>query len=145
MNDRNNGTNTETRNPDGTFAPGNPGRPAGARHKVTRAVEVLLDGQAEALTQKAVDMALEGDTTALRICIERIAPARKDAHVAFDLPGMESAKDAAQAASAVLKAVSEGNLTPVEGASVMALVDSYRRTLEVSELESRITALEATK
>lgn len=142
MTDRNNGMTTEGRNPDGTFARGNPGRPSGARHKTTMAVLELLDGQAEKLTQKAVDLALEGDTTAIRLCMERIAPPRKDTPVSFDLPSMDTARDAAKAASAVLTAVSEGHVTPLEGATVMALVDSYRRTLEVSELEHRITALE---
>ena len=144
-NDRNSGANTEGRNPDGTFAPGNPGKQRGARHKATRAVEDLLDGQAEGLTQKAVDLALEGDTTALRLCLERIAPARKDTPVNFDLPPMKSAQDASQAAQAVLQAVSEGQLTPLEGASVMALVEGYRKALETTELEQRITALEAAK
>lgn len=90
-------------------------------------------------------MALEGDTTALRLCIERIAPTRKDAPVRFDLPAMQSAQDAAQGAQAVLKAVSEGELTPTEGTQVMALVDSYRRTLETTEFEKRLQALEDRK
>ena len=52
---------------------GNPsGRPQGSRNKATLALESLLDGQAEVLTQKAVDMALEGDMQALRLCLERI-------------------------------------------------------------------------
>ena len=55
---------------------------------------------------------------------------------------MTTAHDAAQAAGAVLQAVSEGDLTPTEGAQVMGLVDSYRRTLEVTELEARMAALE---
>lgn len=133
------------RNPDGTFGPGNPGRPAGARHKVSRAIEELLEGEAEGLTRKAVEMALEGDTTALRLCLERVAPPRKDSPVQFDLPAMETAQDAAQAAQAVLVAVSNGDLTPVEAASVMALIESYRKTLETSELEARISALEKAK
>lgn len=127
----------------GKFAPGNPGRPKGARHKATRAIEGLLEGEAEGLTRKAVDMALDGDTTALRLCLERIAPPRKDTPVNFKLPSMESSKDAARAAQAILQAVSDGDLTPLEGASVMALVESYRKTLETTELESRIAALEA--
>lgn len=129
----------------GRFAPGNPGRPKGARHKATRAIEELLNGEAEGLTRKAVELALDGDTTALRLCLERIAPARKDAPVNFALPPMQSAKDASEAAQAVLQAVSDGQLTPLEGASVMALVEAYRKTLETTELESRITALEAAK
>jgi hypothetical protein len=106
-------------------------------------VEALLDGQAEALTQKAVDLALQGDGPALRLCLERLAPARKDSPVRFDLPPMKTANDASEAAQAVLRAVSEGDLTPLEAASVMGLVDGFRRTLELTEIEARIAALEA--
>jgi hypothetical protein len=126
----------------GRFAAGNTGRPAGARNRTTMAVLELLEGQAEALTQRAVDLALAGDTTALRLCLERVAPPRKDAPVEFALPQMKTARDAAEAAGAVLQAVSEGDLTPAEGAQVMGLVDSFRRTLEVTELEARVAALE---
>ena len=41
-------------------------------------MEALLDGEAEAITRVAVDKAKEGDTTALRLCLERILPPRKD-------------------------------------------------------------------
>jgi len=140
---RNNETKTYT-GKNGKFAPGNPGRPRGARHKTTLAVEDLLDGEAVGLTRKAVEMALGGDTAALRLCLERIAPPRKDVPVRFDLPVMESAEDASEAAQAVLRSVAEGHLTPVEGASVMALVEGYRKALETTELERRIAALEAT-
>lgn len=145
QNDRNNGTTTEGRNADGTFAPGNPGRPRGARHKVTEAVQALLDGQTEALTQKAIDRALEGDVTALRLCLDRIAPTRKDASVSFDLPDIETMDDAANAARAILRAVADGEVTPLEAASVMAVVEQFRRTLETTEIERRITALETSK
>lgn len=126
----------------GRFGPGNPGKPRGARHKATQAALALLDGEAGALTRKAVDMALEGDTTALRLCLERIAPPRRDAPVQFTLPRMETARDAAKAAGAVLEAVAAGELTPTEGAHLMALVETYRRTLETTELEARVAALE---
>lgn len=130
------------RNSDGTFGPGNPGKPRGARHKATQAALALLDGEADALTRKAVEMALAGDTAALRLCLERIAPPRRDAPVQFALPKMESAQDAAKAAAAVLDAVAAGDLTPTEGAHIMGLVETYRRTLETSELETRVAALE---
>lgn len=126
----------------GKFAPGNPGRPKGARNKTTLQVEALLEGKAEALTQAAINKALEGDTVALRLCMDRIAPARKDAPVSFGLPPMANAADAAQAAQAVLAAVAGGEVTPSEGAAVMGLIETYRKTLETTELESRIAALE---
>lgn len=130
------------RNSDGTFAAGNPGKPRGTRHKVTRAVLDLLDGEAEALTRQAVQMALGGDATALRLCLERIAPPRKDAPVQFELPPMTGAEDAATAAAAVLQAVAVGDLTPTEGAHIMALIEAYRRTIEATELERRLRELE---
>ena len=135
-------TRKSGRNSDGTFAAGNPGKPKGTRHKATRAALALLDGEAEALTRQAVTMALEGDTTALRLCLERIAPPRRDAPVTFDLPRMDTACDAAKAAGGVLEAVALGELTPIEGAHVMSLIETYRRTLETSELECRVAALE---
>lgn len=94
------------------------------------------------LTRQAVTMALDGDATALRLCLERIAPPRKDVAVTFDLPRMATARDAAMAAGAVISAVADGGLTPTEGALVMGLVETYRRTLETSELEARVAALE---
>jgi hypothetical protein len=139
--DRKNGDKT-ARDAYGRFAKGNPGRPRGARHKATQAVLALLDGEAEALTRQAVKLALDGETTALRLCLERIAPPRRDAPVRFELPRMETARDAAKAAGAVLEAVASGDLTPTEGTHVMALVEGFRRTLETSEIEGRVAALE---
>ena len=138
-------TRKSGRNTDGTFGPGNSGKPQGARHKATQAALALLDGEAEALTRQAVTMALGGDATALRLCLERIVPPRKDLAVTFDLPRMETARDAAKAAGAVLGAVAHGDLTPTEGAHIMALVEGFRRTLETTELEARLAALEAVR
>ncbi|MDG1970112.1 MAG: hypothetical protein P8I56_03900 [Paracoccaceae bacterium] len=141
LTDRENGNSTG-RSASGRFTAGNPGRPPGTRHKATQAALTLLEGEAEALSRKAVELAIEGDTTALRLCLERIAPPRKDTPVQFDLPPMQSAADAASVAGAVLDTVAQGNLTPTEGAHVMGLVEGFRRTLETTELEARIIALE---
>ena len=130
------------RNTAGKFTLGNSGRPKGARNKKTLAIESLLEGQAEALTQTAISKALEGDGLALRLCIERIAPAPKDKTVSFRLPAMKDAMHASRAAGSVLTAVSKGELTPIEGSHVMGLIDSYRRTLELTEIENRLKVLE---
>src|SRR6056300_53323 len=130
------------RNTAGQFSTGNSGRPRGSRNKATLAIKCLLEGQAEALTQTAVTKALDGDIVALRLCLERIAPAPKDQPVSFSLPKMHNAMDASEAAGSVLTAVSEGELTPIEATRVMGLIDSYRRTLELTEIEQRLHALE---
>ena len=97
------------RNTVGKFTSENSGRPKGARNKKTLAIESLLEGQAEALTQTAISKALDGDSMALRLCMERIAPAPKDKAVSFSLPKMNNAADALEAAGSVLYAVSEGD------------------------------------
>jgi len=74
----------------------------------------------------------------LRLCLERIPPARKDAPVSFDLPKITTADDAAKASASVLSAAADGETTPIEGASVMGLIETYRRTLETTEFEARI-------
>ena len=131
------------RNTAGQFASGNTGRPKGSRNKTTITIESLLQGQADALTQTAATKALEGDSLALKLCMERIATALKDQPVSFSLPIMKNALDASEAAGSVLTAVSEGELTPIEATRVMGLIDSYRRTLELTDIETRIAALEA--
>ena len=122
---------------------GNPkGKPRGARNRATLAIESLFEGEAEALTRKAIEKALEGDMVALRLCLERVAPAKKDAPVTFALPTMETTADAAKAAGAILVAVAAGDLTPGEGTAIAGLVETYRRTLETQEIEARVSALE---
>ena len=130
------------RNTAGQFSVGNSGRPKGSRNKATLAIENLLQGQTEALTQTVVAKALEGDGVALRLCMERIAPAPKDKPVTFNLPKLKNALGASQAAESVLSAVSDGDLTPIEASRVMTLIDSYRRILELTEIEERIKVLE---
>jgi hypothetical protein len=130
------------RNTDGKFSNGNVGRPKGSRNKATVAIEGLLEGQAEALTQTAISKALGGDSIALRLCMDRIAPPMKDKPIVFALPQMLDAMDASKAAGSVLSAVSDGTITPIEGTRVMGLIDSYRRTLELTEIEQRLQVLE---
>jgi hypothetical protein len=63
---------------------GNPlGRPKGVRNRATVAAEALLEGEAEALTRKAIELALAGDPTALRLCLERISAAPQGSTVAL--------------------------------------------------------------
>jgi len=131
------------RNTDGKFGPGNPGRPIGSRHKTTLAVESLLGGEAERLTRKVIELALAGDTTALRLCMDRIAPVPKSRPVKFDIPMVRAAADLPPALTALMQAAGSGNLTPDEAASVAGLLELQRRAIETAEIEARLSALEA--
>jgi hypothetical protein len=122
---------------------GNPnGRPKGSRNRTTLALESLLDGQAQALTQKAIDLALAGDLTALRICLDRILPIRKDRAIEIVLPAIATIADAPKAIGAITAAVARGEITATEAADVSRLVETYVRAIEASDLDKRLKAIE---
>jgi len=122
---------------------GNPnGRPAGSRNKATLAIEGLFEGEAETLARKVVELAKLGDLQALRLCMDRLAPPRKDNPVAFDLPEMKSVSDAVLAMGALVKAVAEGDLTPTEAAELTRMVQAFAKIIESAEFEDRIQKLE---
>jgi hypothetical protein len=124
------------------FAPGNPGRPKGARHRATIAAEALLDGEADKLTRKAIDLALEGDTVALRLCLERLVPPRKERPISVDLPVIEDAKDHPGVIASIFAAVAAGDITPGEAQSLAAVLEQHRRSIEIADVITRLDALE---
>ena len=107
---------------------GNPaGKPKGVRNRATLAAEALLEGEARALTRKAIELGLAGDTAALRLCMERIIPPRKDRAVRLALPPVASVQDAREAVNVVLAAVAEGGITLAEASAALDLVEAARR------------------
>mgnify|MGYP001188340683 CR=1 FL=1 len=130
------------RNTDGTFSSGNAGRPKGTRNLKTVAIESLLEGQAEALTQTAISKALEGDSVALRLCMDRIMPAPKDRRIKVQLPSISSPHELLKAASDVMISVQSGELTPLEGEKVMVLLERCQKLFVSVDLVGRIEALE---
>jgi len=121
---------------------GNPaGKPKGTLHKATQAAMVLLEGEAEALTRKAVEMALDGDTTALKLCLDRIFPAPKPAAqcVRLDMPPPENLADTARA---FVTAAANGELPPDIAAQLVSAVASVARVEEMEQVKQRLEALE---
>jgi len=98
---------------------GNPaGRPRGARNRATLLMQNLLADDAEAIGRKAIEMAKAGDLTAIRLCMDRLAPARKDEPVAFELPPIEKPADCVAATASIVAAVAAGELTPTQAAEL---------------------------
>ncbi len=122
---------------------GNPaGRPRGCRDHVNRAARLLLAGEGEALTRKAVELALAGDAAALRLCLERILGPCRERAVEFTMPPIRGAADLAPAMAAVALAAAQGAVTPREAMQLGQVVEAYVRAVEASEFERRLTALE---
>ncbi|MBF0561464.1 MAG: hypothetical protein HQL37_05460 [Alphaproteobacteria bacterium] len=122
---------------------GNPrGKAKGTRHRATVLAEKLMATDTEAVTRAVIDAATGGDMVTARLVLERVCPVRKGRPVSIGLPSLQTAGDVLTALGAVVAAVSEGELTPDEGATIAGLLEMKRRAIETVELDARIAALE---
>jgi hypothetical protein len=122
---------------------GNPaGRPRGSRNRTALLMENLLSYEAEAIGRKAVEMAIKGDMAAIRLCMDRLAPARKEEPIAFELPPLEKPADSVAAAATLVAAVAEGELTPSEAAQLAKVIEVYVRAIETKIFDERLASLE---
>ena len=126
---------------------GNPaGRPPGLRNRAAAAIaaaEAMLDGEAEAVIRKLLDLALGGDRAALRLCADRILPPRRDRPVQFDAPPSRDAGGIAAAMEALSAAAAAGILSPAEAADIARVHEIHLRAVAVAALERRVAVLEA--
>lgn len=131
---------------DGRFRPGQSGNPAGKprglRNRATLALEAILDGEGELITRKAIELAKGGDAQALRMCLDRLMPSRKDRPVTFDLPEIATTADLPRATNALLQAVASGDLTPSEAADIGKAVNAHVRAIEAADLHQRLLRIE---
>lgn len=122
---------------------GNPaGKPKGTRNRATILAEQFLDGEAETMVRIAVEWAKKGNMTALRLCLDRIVPPRRDRPVRFAMPALKSTEDAAKAVGAITAAVARGELTPSEAGELSRVIEAYVKATETSEIERRLKILE---
>lgn len=122
---------------------GNPaGKPKGCRARATIIAEQLIDEEGEAVVRSVIDAAKGGDMTAARIVVERLIPPRKDRPISFSAPQISDAASVTEAMGKLLASVAEGEITPMEAASVGKLVEAYVKSLETRDLEERIAILE---
>jgi len=144
------GTMNEDRTPDQTegkqgnrFQPGQSGNPAG------RPKGSGLSGQARALIAEGVpaiiakmqEQALAGDVAAARLLLERAVSAIKagEESVTVDL----GSGTLTERGEAVIRAVSEGELTPSQGAALMSGLAALVSLTEADDIKRRLAELEA--
>jgi len=122
---------------------GNPaGKPPGARARVTRLAEKLMADDAEAVVKAVVAAAKEGDMTAARLVLDRIAPPCRGRPVRLDLPPIVGAADLVKALAAVADAMARGVISAEEAQAAAGVLDHHRKAVETLDLERRIAALE---
>ena len=122
---------------------GNPAGPAkGTRHKITMLAEKLLEDDRDDIVRAVIAAAKGGDSTAMRLCIERLIPVRKGRPVMFDLPPVKTAADIAGAVGELARAMAAGELTTDEASAAASVIEMHRRAIETTEIELRLQKLE---
>jgi hypothetical protein len=138
--------NTERKQRGRQFKPGqsgNPsGKPKGARNKATLLALELLQGEASALTRKAIEEALNGNMIALRICLERLISPAKERPFNIDIPTVSDSAGLVNISAAILSAVGNGEIDPGQAASLAKVVEIHRNTIEMYEIEKRLKKME---
>lgn len=123
------------------FAKGNGGRRPGSKNRSSLILEALSEGEQEELVRKGIEIAKAGDVSMLKFFLSRILP--RERPIRIDLPRMEFADDAVEALGAIARAVSEGAITPSEGADLATLVNSYGHAIDMADIVKRLDTLEA--
>jgi hypothetical protein len=123
------------------FAKGNPGKPRGAKNKTTLASEDLLEGAANRITQKAIQLAEAGDPAAIKLCMDRYHPVRK-ARVKFEMRPIANEADVVAAMADVAAAVASKVLTLDEAASTCTIIEKVRDAIRNYNTKQALEALE---
>lgn len=104
--------------------------------------EKQMNREASQVAAAVLKAARDGNITAARLVLDRIAPPARGRLVRFPVPAMTNATDIIKALHAILAAVGNGRITPDEAATLTAIVEAHRRAFETVDLETRIAALE---
>jgi hypothetical protein len=122
---------------------GNPaGKPKGMRNRATLMAEKLMQDDAEQVVRAVVEKAKQGDMTAARLIIERIAAVRKGRPMTLDLPDAKTIADLAAAMASLVRAMATGEVAPDEAATIAGVFEIRRKTIESVDFEERLAALE---
>lgn len=125
------------------FKPGKSGNPAGrpkGRPDKRAQWRSELERHGSVLVAKAVSLALDGDSQALKLCIDRAIPAYRPTAepVRFEMAG----DTLTSKAESILAAVSAGELDAQTGKALIDAIGSLVKVVEIDELMRRIKALE---
>src|SRR5262249_15635760 len=92
--------------------------------------------------RKCVDQAMQGDRTAMKICMDRVSQTGSKSPIRMKLPPVKTLQDVDQAAERVMQDVARGKLTPADGEKMMRMLESRARVIEKAVLEKHVEKLE---
>ncbi len=122
---------------------GNPaGRPRGSQNKASIRMQEMLEQKADELVDKLVELAMAGNIGALRLCLDRIVPARKNEPLPCAMPPLAKAADAVAAIAGIASAAVAGDVSADEAAKLAKVISLYVNSLEAHDFEHRLAQLE---
>jgi hypothetical protein len=120
---------------------GNPlGRPVGVKDRRT-ALRDALEGRGPELVDKAVEMALNGDTAVLVALLSKLIPRVRPESSLIEFP-LSSEKPTGQAMQ-LLSATLSGEISPSTAAELIQAMTNAVKVREADELQERLERLEA--
>lgn len=129
--------------PNGRFAKGNPGSPG--RPRAVERVAAFDQRAAEAapdMIDALVAVATAGNLKAIEMLLNRVWPVRRGHPVQIDAPEIRVTADLLPVGAALTNAVFNGDVTPEEGSAAARVLTAHMSTIELVDLEQRLTALE---
>jgi Family of unknown function (DUF5681) len=124
---------------------GNPnGRPIGSRNLTFRHLHELMMAQGEAVVNAVLTAAIAGDSTAMKLVVDRVLPRRVCNPISdVAIPPLRTAADASRALGEIVAAALDGRIGAADAAALAQVVEVFRKTVEIVDHERRIVELEA--
>lgn len=122
------------------------GRPvnSGYRQKLFGA---FVEPHQDKLFNKAIELALSGNESILRLFLERMLPTKPiDDPLLVPMPEVGTTKIGSMLTwgETILQAISQGDMTPTQGNSLLTCIDIHRKNIETAELTTRVLEIERT-
>jgi len=127
------------------FKPGQSGNPAGRKKGSRNHITKLLAALEKDLPQLIAAVkarALEGDTAALRLLLERLIPTKKSESSLVVIENIDSAKTLTEKSTLIMDAIANGRIPPDVGSSLISALGNTAKIMEIDDLQKRVEALE---
>ncbi len=106
-----------------------------------RVPRAILEMEAEALMRDMIHRAKAGDRVVLRLGLEFLSK-RIERPIDFELPPIEKPSDAITALSLIANGVGRGELTARQADTLVSLVETWLKAIDVFNFDARLAALE---
>ena len=118
------------------FKPGNAGRPRGAKGKKRQ----MLESHSDKILKTLIDLAVEGDPTALRLCVDRLLPRLRAEAAPINVEAASS--KIVDIGQSIVDAALSGRISPDSARDILSALSDVAKLKEITEIETRLKALE---